>query len=167
MLRLKFTKQNDSGVGQFGFKCNVLRKLSLHEAINNRVLQVTRYKNRNITSYREWDYERHAVSEREWKKIFREARAGRVPGGIVPKLLTAGGQPCYRRHVLAIGRPAGEREVETGGRRLWDTGRGTEAALLNSHPIDTPSSRGMCESIGNRRAKCISRETIPFLSSWC
>lgn len=75
---------------------------------HNRVLQATRYKKRNITGYRGKSYEQHAVSE--WKKIFREARAGRVPGGIVPKLLTAGGQPCYRWHVLAIGRPAGERE---------------------------------------------------------
>lgn len=75
------------------------------------------------------------------------------PWGIVPKLLTAGGQPCYRWHVLAIGRPASEREVETGGRRPWDTGRGTETALLNSHPIDTLSSRGMCESIGTKHAK--------------
>lgn len=75
-----------------------------------RFTQVTRYKNRNITGYRERGYERHTVSVREWKKIFREARAGRVPGGIVPKLLTAGGQPCYRWHVLAIGRPTGKRE---------------------------------------------------------
>lgn len=86
------------------------------------------------------------------KGLFERWKRAR-PWGIVPKLLTAGGQPCYRWHVLAIGCPVNEREVETGGRRPWDTGRGTETALLNSHPIDTLSSRGMCESIGTKHAK--------------
>lgn len=94
-------------------------------------------------------YSRRARME---KGLFERWKRARLRG-IVPKLLTAGGQPCYRWHVLAIGRPASEREVETGGRRPWDTGHETEAALLNSHPIDTLSSRGMCESIGTKHAK--------------
>lgn len=78
MYCLKFTKQNNSVVGEFGFKCCILRKLSSHETIShNRVLQVTRYQNKNNASEVRATYSKRTRME---KDLSRGESGARSPG---------------------------------------------------------------------------------------
>lgn len=104
--------------------------------------------------HRERDCQRHTVGEREWKKVFSRGIEAGVPSGNRAKIVNGQGTAVLQV-ACARNRSSGKRE--RGGDR-WSAAlryrsRRTEAALLNSHPIDTLSSRGMCESIGTKHAK--------------
>lgn len=78
MRCLKFTKQNNSVVGEFGFKCRILRKLSSHETIShNRVLQVTRYKIKTTRARLRATYSKRTQME---KDLSRGESGARSPG---------------------------------------------------------------------------------------